>query len=423
MKKFFFIAVGVIGLMLTACTSEDEATPGSLLEQNITQFGTKSSTIDVYAGAKNVKTRGCDVNGNMWPNALPIPTDEEKAAVLEYIKNNPDANVAWPGYTYFYIQDVAGAHNKYSYVDRNGAEHNDIDGTNRMELLQIKELDGNWIHVNNFNWGQCVNAATYNAALMTNGFQAATTLNEYSSSSIDGWRIYFFNGAYYLGLDFSMKKDDGEIPADGIYDDWVVKIIPGAGEGDPDPEDPAVDPNDPTKRIPEVEFDVHQQKHSTWKEIKTSIHLRDTVNTRIFIPIPQEYQAAADDFDIRNGADYFYIENVAETKFMVAGIEYSVDIQINHTATGIEILIGGAELSEALKAARGVYDDGLTFEIHSYVFPTATDEQVWSWLKKIECLQTSMNKWPQLGECITHTRGQVTSAYYEDAKPFEKNPE
>lgn len=422
MKKFFFIAVGVIGLMLTACTSEDEATPGSLLEQNITQFGTKSSTIDVYAGAKKM-TRGIDVNGNMWPSLPAYPTDEEIAGVLKYVAENPGANVPYPGWTCYYVQHVGGAHHQYSYVDWNGASHTGIDGTASMEYLRVVENDGTLQHVYNFNAGKCDNAATHNSVLMTNGFKGAFTLNEYSSSEIDAWRIYEYNGAYYLAFDFKMKKDDGKIDADGIFDDWIVKLIPGAGEGDPDPEDPAVDPEDPTKRIPEVEFDVHQQEHGTWKEIKTSIHLRDTVNTRIFIPIPQEYQAAADDFDIRNGADYFYIENVTETKFEIASKEYTVDVRINHTATGIEILLGGAELAEALKVARGVYDDGLTFEIHSYVFPTATDEQVWSWLKQIECLQTSMNKWPQSGECITHTYGQVTSAFYEDANHFDKNPQ
>lgn len=44
-------------------------------------------------------------------------------------------------------------------------------------------------------------------------------------------------------------------------------------------------------------------------------------------------------------------------------------MQINHNLTGIEILIDCTtdEAKEALKLARGVYDDGITFEINSYV--------------------------------------------------------
>ncbi len=438
MKKLYFILACVIGMMTVACTSDDDfGTEVSLLEKNLATYGTKPTTINIYTGQKQITTRGCDVNGNMWPSTPAVPTADEVNAVLIYIASNSDKGVEWPGWTYYYIQHVGGAHHMYSYKDWNGAEHNGIDGSSSQEYLQVLENSGNWQHVYNFNAGKCDNAATGNAALMTDGFNGAKTLSEYASSTVQNWRLFKFKGEYYLGLDYSQKKGDGEIPADGIYDDWVVKIIPGAGEIIPenptDPEDPTDDPTDPTDPTDDpadptvqggsVEFDVHQQEHNSWKEIKTSIHLRDTVNVRIFIPIEKEYQAVADDFDIRNGQDYFYIEEVEQSKFTIAGKEYTVETHINHTDAGIEILIGGAEMAQALKDARGIYDDGLTFEIHSYVYPNVTDEQIWSWLKQVECAQTSMSKWPVSGDCVTHTYGQVTSAFFEDSNNFVKDPE
>ena len=39
------------------------------------------------------------------------------------------------------------------------------------------------------------------------------------------------------------------------------------------------------------------------------------------------------------------------------------------------------DAKEALKLARGIFDDGITFEIHSYVNSAATAEQIWGLLK------------------------------------------
>ena len=170
-----------------------------------------------------------------------------------------------------------------------------------------------------------------------------------------------------------------------------------------------------------MEFDIHQQVHNDWNEIKTSIHLRDSVNVRVLIPIPVEYIAVPDDFDIRSGADYTYITEREVVNYTVAGQSFQTEVVINHTKAGIEILIEGTQCKDALKVARAVYSDGLTFEIHSYVYTVADDAMLWEWLKRTECPQTSFSKWPVSGDCCTHTFGQVTSAYYEtESITFDK---
>lgn len=433
------LSLTALSLGMVSCSSEDIETTGNILTQNAQKYGTHSSEVNLYFGGnKIVGTRACDVSGNQWGAEMPeYPTDEEKAGILDYVRNNPGASVEWPGYTCFYVQHVISAHNKYSYKDWNNALHDNIDGSTHLNELQIKENNGNYTHVNNFNSGKCDNAATHNAALMTQGFQGARAHDSYGNTDVDNWRLYYWKGNYYLGIDYKMVKGDGKIDPDGIYDDWIVKIIPGKGEtpvvpSKPDPNPtpkpeptptPTPEPT-PVVREGEVEFDIHQQEHKDWNEIKTSIHVRDTAAVHVFLPIPMESQAVADDFDIRTGNVYQYVESF-EAKFEFAGKEFSFPVEINHTATGIDILIDctTAEAKEALKLARGVFDDGITFEIHSYVNPDVATEQIWNWLKTVKLPSTKTSQWPQDGDISTHVRGQVSSAYHMDEMiHFDERP-
>ena len=433
------LSLTALSLGMVSCISEDIETTGNILTQNAQKYGTHSSEVNLYFGGnKIVGTRACDVSGNQWGAEMPeYPTDEEKDGILDYVRNNPGASVEWPGYTCFYVQHVISAHNKYSYKDWNNALHDNIDGSTHLNELQIKENNGNYTHVNTFNEGKCNNAVTHNSALMTEGFQGARTHESYGGANVDNWRLFYWNGNYYLGIDYMMVKGDGKIDPDGIYDDWIVKIIPGKGEtpvvpSKPDPNPtpkpeptptPTPEPT-PVVREGEVEFDIHQQEHKDWNEIKTSIHVRDTAAVHVFLPIPMESQAVADDFDIRTGNVYQYVESF-EAKFEFAGKEFSFPVEINHTATGIDILIDctTAEAKEALKLARGVFDDGITFEIHSYVNPDVATEQIWNWLKTVKLPSTKTSQWPQDGDISTHVRGQVSSAYHMDEMiHFDERP-
>lgn len=423
------LSLTALSLGMVSCSSEDIESTGNILTENAQKYGTHSSEVNFYFGGnKIVGSRACDVNGNMWGAEMPeYPTEEEKAGILEYVRNNSGASVEWPGYTCYYVQHVTSAHNKYSYKDWNNALHDNIDGSTHLNELQIKENNGNYTHVNNFNEGKCENAVTHNSALMTEGFQGARTHESYGGANIDNWRLFYWNGNYYLGIDYMMVNGSGKIDANGIYDDWIMKIIPGKGETPVVPSTPEPNPAptpEPVIREGEVEFDIHQQEHKDWNEIKTSIHVRDTAAVRVFLPIPIESQAVSDDFDIRTGDAYKYVENF-EAKFEFAGQEFSFPVKINHTATGIDILIDctTAEAKEALKLARGVFDDGITFEIHSYVNPDVATEQIWNWLKTVKLPSTKTSQWPQDGDISTHVRGQVSSAYHMDEMiHFDERP-
>lgn len=444
MKKYLTLFAAAMGLLVASSCSNDDSASLTAQQQMVEQFGTKSSQVGIQIGGVVFReTRGCDVNGNMWPaNAVPDPVKDQAVIddVMAWLQTKPEG-VQWPGWTYYYIQHFAGAHHKYEYIDGNGAKHENIDGTASQEYFQVLENNGNWQHAYNFNAGKCDNSATKNAALMTNGLNDVKTLNEYASNDITSWRLFYYKGEFYLGIDYSQKKGDDKIDPDGVYDDWVVKIIPGAGEElpeyakpqeDPDDDpsddpsgDPSDDPSDDPElpSVPHVEFDIHQQKHTDWNEVKTSIHLRDTVDVRVFIPIEKDYQAVPDDFDIRTGVDYVYIKEIINSKIQVAGNEYDVEVVVNHIEDGIEILINGSECAAALRDARGVYGDGITFEVHSYFDPKATPAFIWNKIKNTKCVETSKGKWPSAGQCVTYTFGQVTSAYTEERFDYVKTPE
>lgn len=457
----FSVCALTIGLMSCSSNEDTEAPANDVLTQNVEKYGTRSSEVSLQFGASKIAaTRAADVNGNMWGDIMPAyPTEEEKQGVLSYVRKNPGATVAWPGYTYYFVQDVIGAHNKYSYTDRNNAQHNDIDGTAHLDLLEVleanrtlqpweKDADGtpySWVdlytHVNNFNNGQCNNPATHNATLMTDGFKAARAHDNYGNTWVDDWRLYYWNGNYYLGLDYKMAKDDGKIDGDGIYDDWIVKILPGKGEtpvvpkgekddqGDQGNQDDQSNQNNQKALSGEVEFDIHQQEHKDWNEIKTSIHVRDTAAVHVFLPIPVESQAVADDFDIRGGENYnaqtiTYTEQFNAT-FEFADQKFNFPVEIKHEAAGIDILIDCTtdEAKAALKLARGVFDDGITFEIHSYVNPNVGTDQIWNWLKTVKLPSTKTSQWPKEGDICTHVHGQVSSAYHMDEMiKFDQRP-
>lgn len=149
-----------------------------------------------------------------------------------------------------------------------------------------------------------------------------------------------------------------------------------------------------------VEIDIHQQKHKDWNEIKTSIHMRDTVSVEAFLPFG--YQELADDFDIRVGEDYEYVTEILNSKIEIDGTIYNIEASIKHEPEGTRITVKPNK--EALIAARKLYDDGITFEFHSYVSADIPTETIW---EKIKSATYDT-------EGYTTIFGQITSAFHED---------
>lgn len=160
----------------------------------------------------------------------------------------------------------------------------------------------------------------------------------------------------------------------------------------------------------EVEFDIYYQEHKDWNEIKTSIHLRDTVDAKVFIPIPKEYQCDVDDFAIRvSQPDNIYYKT---DKVKVGADWYDVTYYVSHKSDGIEIFLKGSKLAEVLKKSREIYDDGITLEVHSYIayerlingIVKTKEEDIWEWIRN--SIHSTVGK--------TEHKGQISSAYRDE---------
>lgn len=162
-----------------------------------------------------------------------------------------------------------------------------------------------------------------------------------------------------------------------------------------------INDNDKSVIVPEnVEVDIHQQQHTDWNEIKTSIHLRDNVGVEVFLPI--DYAEQADDFAIRRGIDYDYITELKNCKVDIDGQTFEFNVNIKHEEGGIRITVDPNK--DALEAARKAYGDGITFEIHNYVAPAIGKDAIWGKLQQSTVTTTGQ----------TLLLGQITSAYYPD---------
>lgn len=101
-----------------------------------------------------------------------------------------------------------------------------------------------------------------------------------------------------------------------------------------------------------------------WKESHLSIHVRDTTNVTVFMPIDVQYYCQQDDMMIvKNHKNIKYKEDVEEVSTTVGG--QKVSLTIRYRENGIEVSTVGIN-SAALKAMRQHYKDGITFEIKNY---------------------------------------------------------
>lgn len=101
-----------------------------------------------------------------------------------------------------------------------------------------------------------------------------------------------------------------------------------------------------------------------WKESHLSIHVRDTTDVTVFMPIDVKYYCQQDDMMIvKDHGHFVYKEDVEEVSTTVGG--QKVTLTIRYRENGIEVSTVGIN-STALKAMRKYYKDGITFEIKNY---------------------------------------------------------
>lgn len=271
MKKYLMTAIAAVamGAAFTSCSHNDdlynngEENQIKEMEKKLElakseynavfekTFGTIAPGHKWGFGQTGLWTRGHNANGNEWAqDGYIIPgeiTSQELDDVLKVFsdkgKESYEALVDWDC---FFVQQVyTGKDNKY--YDGNGQE---VYGAPKMNWLcaydpvgheetvylpeynyQPHVITNHDDHVNDFN---AANSNDYGGRMLM--VNSSTRRFGYSSSQYSGHVYYYFrmekiNGNYYVGLDFSAEGTNGNerVQRDLIYDDWIVKIVPGKG--------------------------------------------------------------------------------------------------------------------------------------------------------------------------------------------------
>lgn len=172
------------------------------------------------------------------------------------------------------------------------------------------------------------------------------------------------NGWHVDGL--LTDKDDIKAACDACKDEGFQEITFGENDGkmqltyqqlaDYYPAIYNIKPIDPTLLV-----DIHQQKHSSWGEIKTSLHIKEAKDVKVFLPVGIGYTVEG----VESAALVRYFEKYFEVQDYDAAIGANVKLTVERQPAGITINVTGVT-KELLKALERRYNDGLTIEIHSY---------------------------------------------------------
>ncbi len=236
MRKVFYLILFGISMVFASCTHDIDYDYGKYETDKynaafVKTFGEPASNQTWGFGNSTATTRSAYTNSNMWESdGYTIPqsiTQDEINRVLEVfnVKGN-ETYTALVDWDCFFVQQVWKG--TASYTAGNGGT---VVGGNQMDWLCAYDPAGHDDHVNNFN------NANGSIMLMVN---SSTSRFGYKSSTDNGHVFYYFrmekiNGAYYVGFDFSAEgqNPNEQVQRDLIYNDWIVKIVPGYGSNPP----------------------------------------------------------------------------------------------------------------------------------------------------------------------------------------------
>lgn len=306
----------------------------------------------------------------------------EYNAVMAYLKDHPNEGGTTCNLTTYFIQNVGGSSAKYNLAFKNGESvhhYAEITGSGQMDYMKFDDT-----HINDYNahWG--VRALCVNIPLVNPSYHDsyASLLQE------NHYRFYVieFDGKknLYLCFDYATNKyDNGQLnfPGDGVYDDWVIKIIPADGSeigggSTPDPEDEEDEFS--FYDYPNVEVNLalnDKHEEGDWIHTKLSVHVRAVTDVEVFIPMDQAYYCDADDMNIvvshRLNIEEYIPQSTTEA-YTINGTE--VKATVTFETGGIRVKVQGMTAG-LLQYLQENYGDGLTFEVWNYYNINATNRE------------------------------------------------
>ena len=236
----------IAGLFITSCSHETEVnyTPEQVRKANQFEEAFKevfTSNISpnqdwgyTPAYLLQASTRVADPRSNMWASEgykIPVAiTPTERTLVVNYFSNQGAETYTSPvDLKEFFVQQVYKG--VAEYTAGNGGK---VTGGNQMDWLCAGSAAMGDDHVNNFNNADGSVMLMVNSSTQRFGFKSSTDNGHvfYNFRMVDGATIDpSLAGAYYVGLDFEANgvNANEQVSRDRIYNDWIVKIIPGKG--------------------------------------------------------------------------------------------------------------------------------------------------------------------------------------------------
>jgi len=249
MKKTLItiVAAMAVGTAFVGCSNHDATTAGEVVNMKYEAafkqtFGEPAPNQDWGFASRTLGTRGADPRSNMWGTGelanYPKPADitpEELAAVRAVFDQEGEEHyTALVDFHNFFVQQV--------YSTELGRSH-----MNELACL-VAQPTSNWpvtydynnltlTDVNNFNAGAYSGNAEQGCMLMLG---SSTTDWAYKTSQGGGEVLHFFRmekigNYYYVGFDYASFRqasanENEQYDRDLVYNDWIVKIVPGLGE-------------------------------------------------------------------------------------------------------------------------------------------------------------------------------------------------
>ena len=124
-----------------------------------------------------------------------------------------------------------------------------------------------------------------------------------------------------------------------------------------------------------MEVNLAAQDHKDEESSKLSVHVRDTVDFKVFIPVSNQYYCAKDDMFIveKHYENLSYNEINSTLERVIDG--QTVKLTVTYAAEGIYIESEGIN-AKVLKYCRNVFGDGITFEVWNYYNSSITRQQL-----------------------------------------------
>lgn len=379
--------IGIV-FALSSCQNELNEIPNPPVTDSISVVQTPDVVAysgDNLWGSTFIQTRSAQPNSNQWGTDdnngiykdFPRPddiTDAERQKVVEVFSQKGETKyeplVNWSN---FFVQQV--------YCGPEGEKMTELACWDPVghEFTTYPEWNGwqAWTEivnddiVNNFNNGAYSGDKTQGCMLM---FDSSTSNWSFKSTQGGGerfynWRMEYIDGAYYVGFDFQSNKQGSEandnelFERDYIYNDWIIKIVPGKSvtvtpPSEDGPDTPVVTPS---------VFDAVEINLSANDSVTShlSIHVRAVTNVEVFIPIPAKYYCDVDDMAIvqKHLDDLMVHGGPKTTVYNVGGVDVSLNIEFK--PEGIRIWTEGIN-EEVISYCKENFKDGITFEVWNY---------------------------------------------------------